>query len=271
MSYNSVQYNDNTGTVTLKYYDKNKGTTNFEWYNPSTTSSDYITYTNGTTGMSIYSKPFQFSYSNLADSAYAVEENLTNFKWFNLNGPRAVILSTFQSSTSFKRVQGIIKTLNYDWVMPKTDEVEISFDKPVTASQIFEIGKMKFKDEDLIFEDADFTFNYYLALIGDFLNNFVVLKPYPSKVIKDYESKFLKSIPVGIDEYKNLNFLAYLKPTYPASSGEVIYLCDRRDLETVKSLLKSEVEKTEKFLGKEENKGQKDMIQDFKYHKNGYY
>lgn len=145
------------------------------------------------------------------------------------------VISRFEDTPECRKFTDIFEILNNKWVTPKEPICEVSFDKPVRASEFFEFTDIDSKPKKLILEDEGLTLLYYATLIGDFLNNYMVFKPYPSTKIKDLDSKYLRSVP---PEYKGLNVLVY-----PMEG--IYYICEYKDLERTKKMLQDEVEKYE--------------------------
>lgn len=147
------------------------------------------------------------------------------------------VISRFED-TPCRKLTDISEILNNKWVTPKEPTCEVSFEKPVRASEFFEIKDISLKSHKLILGDEGLTLLYYVSLIDDFLNNYMVLKSYPSTKIKDLDSKFyLRSVP---PEYKGLNVLVY-----PMEG--VYYICEYKDLGRTKKVLQEEVERCELF------------------------
>lgn len=151
------------------------------------------------------------------------------FKYF------PIVISRFEDTPERRRLIDIFEVLSHKWVTPKEPICEVSFKKPVRASEFFEFMDIDSKPEKLILEDESLTLLYYATLIEDFLDNYMVFKPYPSTKIKDLDSKYLRSVPL---EYEGLNVLVY-------SMEGIYYICEYKDLERTKKMLQDEVEKYE--------------------------
>ena len=146
-----------------------------------------------------------------------------------------IVISRFEDTPEHQRLIDIFEVLSNKWVTPKEPICEVSFKKPVRASEFFKFTDIDSKPKKLILEDEGLTLLYYANLIGDFLDNYMVFKPYPSTKIKGLDSKYLRSVPL---EYKGLNVLVY-----PMEG--IYYICEYKDLERTKKMLQDEVEKYE--------------------------
>lgn len=182
------------------------------------------------------------SYSKIIIST----DSATNFKYYS-SSLIAKVLSNFDSESKSVKIIDISNLMKKKWIVPKENvEVQVSFENSISASEFFEIGSdIRLEKNNLIFNDEELTYNYYMSIIDNFLKDYVVLKSYPSTKIKDFDRKYLASIPV---EYEKLNLLAYTKiGNYDVFEG-IYYVCDSKDLETTKKLLKEEVEKAESLI-----------------------
>ena len=181
---------------------------------------------------------------NLAAAPVATSlDSSSNFKFYDFVLLSKAILNPEVTSES-RKVTEISKLINKEWIVQKERRegygFKPNFYSPISASEFFEIGKdLNLESEHLILDDEELTFNYYMSIIDEFLNNYVVLDTYPSTKIREFEFRYLSSIPR--DEYRGLNLLVYSK----SKSQGIYYICNSIDLERIKKLLKEEVEKEE--------------------------
>lgn len=181
---------------------------------------------------------------NLAQTPMATSlDASSNFKFYDFVLLSKAVLNPEVTSES-RKVTEISKLINKEWIVQKERRTGYnsrpSFYSPISASEFFEIGKdLDLESERLILDDEELTFNYYMSIIDEFLNNYVVLDAYPSTKIGEFEFRYLSSIPR--DEYRGLNLLVYSKSRYQG----IYYICNSMDLERTKKLLKEEVEKEE--------------------------
>lgn len=181
---------------------------------------------------------------NLLRNAVATSlDASSNFKFYDFVLASKAVLNPEVTSES-RKVTEISKLINKEWIVQKERRAGYGFKpnfySPISASEFFEIGKdLDLESERLILDDEELTFNYYMSIIDEFLNNYVVLDSYPSTKIGEFEFRYLSSIPR--DEYRGLNLLVYSK----SKSQGIYYICNSIDLERTKKLLKEEVEKEE--------------------------
>ena len=180
---------------------------------------------------------------NLLRNAVATSlDASSNFKFYDFVLASKAVLNPEVTSES-RKVTEISKLINKEWIVQKERkgyDFKPNFYSPISASEFFEIGKdLDLESERLILDDEELTFNYYMSIIDEFLNNYVVLDSYPSTKIGRFEFRYLSSIPR--DEYRGLNLLVYSKSRYQG----IYYICNSMDLERTKKLLKEEVEKEE--------------------------
>lgn len=171
----------------------------------------------------------------------------TNFKYFSSHMVTKV-LSHFTDKAKSYKILDISKLISKNWVVPK-DEIDeqISFESPLQARKFFEVSDdIQFQPENLILNDEELTFNYYMSIINNFLDNYVILECYPSTKIRDFHLKALDLVP---QEYGDLNLLAYSRLGESGRFAGIYYICEYKDLGRVKKMLQEEVEKAEELIG----------------------
>ena len=134
---------------------------------------------------------------NLLRNAVATSlDSSSNFKFYDFVLLSKAVLNPEVTSES-RKVTEISKLINKEWVVQKGRRAGYdsrpNFYNPISASEFFEIGKdLSLESEHLILDDEELTFNYYMSIIDEFLNNYVVLDSYPSTKIREFEFRYLK-------------------------------------------------------------------------------
>lgn len=207
-------------------------------------SNHYVKNINKVTLTSTSGEGYTYYTYNLAQTPMATSlDASSNFKFYDFVLLSKAVLNPEVTSES-RKVTEISKLINKEWIVQKERRAGYGFKpnfySPVSASEFFEIGKdLSLESERLILDDEELTFNYYMSIIDEFLNNYVVLDSYPSTKIREFDFRYLSSIPR--DEYRGLNLLVYSRARFQG----IYYICNSMDLERTKKLLKEEVEKEE--------------------------